>query len=149
MKFTAVFATLLAAALSVAATPLETRDVFVPPITSPSTGTVWTSGQTQTVTWDASNPPAHITNPLGMIVVVKDKVTTPIILAENFDILLGHIEITVPLVFEGSDYQLMLLGDSTNLSPDFTIQGSGVSFDSKLRWTQDCCNYFDLCICLA
>lgn len=69
------------------------------------------------------------------------------ILAENFDILLGKISITVPLVVEASDYQILcralcsllvlvtlkvslntVMGDSGNDSPDFTIQGSGVTF---------------------
>ncbi|KAJ7641938.1 hypothetical protein FB45DRAFT_737707 [Roridomyces roridus] len=128
MKFTAVFASLLVAALSAAANPLEARDVFDPPVTSPTAGTVWVSGQTQTVTWDTSNPPKDITNAVGKLVLVKDKVTTPLILAENFSILLGSIEVTVPLVVEGSDYQIDLFGDSGNLSPVFTITGSGASF---------------------
>ncbi|KAJ7625799.1 hypothetical protein FB45DRAFT_750205, partial [Roridomyces roridus] len=128
MKFAAVFASLLVTALGAAATPLEGRDVFDPPVTSPTTGTVWVSGQTQTVTWDISNPPKEITDAVGMLVLVKDKVTTPLILAENFSILLGHIEVTVPLVFEGSDYQIDLFGDSGNLSQEFTITGSGASF---------------------
>ena len=60
-------------------------------------------------------------------------------LAQNFDITLGRIEITVPNVESGSDYGLvrkyylrehspgivsdqpLVFGDSGNLSPNFTI----------------------------
>ena len=33
------------------ALPLAKRDVFVPPVTSPTTGTVWVVGSQQNVTW--------------------------------------------------------------------------------------------------
>ena len=33
------------------ALPIAIRDVFVPPVTSPATGTVWTVGSQQNVTW--------------------------------------------------------------------------------------------------
>ncbi|KAJ7625857.1 hypothetical protein FB45DRAFT_868996 [Roridomyces roridus] len=126
MKFTAVFASLLVAALSAAAASL---DVFDPPVTSPTAGTDSDCHLRLICAHrDTSNPPAEITDTVGMLVLVKDKVITPVILAENFSILLGHIEVTVPLVFEGSYYQLDLFGDSGNLSPEFTIQGSGISF---------------------
>ncbi|KAJ7625800.1 hypothetical protein FB45DRAFT_836078 [Roridomyces roridus] len=130
MKFTcaALFTALLAAAANAAAVPLTTRDVFTPPVTYPHAGTVWVSGQTHNVTWDTSNAPAQITNKIGMIFLRKTDLTTPLILADNFDILLGRIEVKVPLVVEGSDYQLVLFGDSGNFSPEFTIQGSGIAF---------------------
>ena len=38
------------------ALPIVIRDVFVPPVTSPSTGDVWTIGTQQNVTWCASRP---------------------------------------------------------------------------------------------
>lgn len=47
-----------------------------------------------------------------------------VILAENFSILLGRIEVTVPWVEDGSDYQIVLFGDSGNFSPTFTINGA-------------------------
>lgn len=78
-------------------------DVFVPPITSPKAGDVWTSGQTQLVTWyvslklhvhhiflsntsidaefgtgrDTSKAPVNITNKLGLIFLRKSGTTTP------------------------------------------------------------------------
>ena len=33
------------------ALPIAVRDVFVPPVTSPTTGTIWTVGSQQNVTW--------------------------------------------------------------------------------------------------
>ncbi|KAJ7625796.1 hypothetical protein FB45DRAFT_750822 [Roridomyces roridus] len=133
MKFTSTFfattAAFVASVLaSASATPLTrtTRTVFTPPVTYPHAGTVWFSGQTHNVTWDTSEAPSQITNKLGRILLRKDGVTTPLILAENFDILLGRIEVKVPLVVEGSDYQLNLFGDWGDFSPEFTIQGYGI-----------------------
>ena len=74
---------------------------------------------------------------------------TTVILQNNFDILLGSIEITVPWVVDGTDYSIIrvcfrflsseclvlmyvcgleVLGDASNDSQDFTITGSGISF---------------------
>lgn len=63
---TALFALLFP--LSVLSAPvLVSRDVYAPPVTLPGTGSVWTVGSKQTVTWDASSPPTQITNPTGFI----------------------------------------------------------------------------------
>ena len=51
MKLLALSATAAAMASSAAASPLEKRDVFIPPVTYPHAGTVWYSGQTHNVTW--------------------------------------------------------------------------------------------------
>ncbi|KAF9454404.1 hypothetical protein P691DRAFT_808542 [Macrolepiota fuliginosa MF-IS2] len=106
---------------------VEKRDVFVPPILSPKQGDVWKSGQTREVTWDVSNPPAQITNGIGRIMLRKGNLSTPLILAANFDILKGKIKVKVPLVIDGDDYSLVLFGDSGNFSPPFTID-SGYPF---------------------
>ncbi|KAH9479168.1 hypothetical protein JR316_0007754 [Psilocybe cubensis] len=134
MKFTSLTtaASLLLVAFTsgVSALPantLEQRDVFVPPIVEPHAGAVWTSGQRRLVTWDISDRPVNITNKIGRIMLRRDDLTTPLILAQNFDILQGKIQVTVPLVVEG-DYQLVLFGDSGNFSPTFKIKGSGVQF---------------------
>ncbi|KDR80957.1 hypothetical protein GALMADRAFT_241511 [Galerina marginata CBS 339.88] len=137
MKFTSftTFASLLVSAFSVISaspvadpTVLEKRDVFVPPVLYPHAGTVWTIGQRHNVTWDTSNHPVNITNKVGLIILRKAGLATPVILANKFDILLGRIEVTVPWVVDGSDYQIVLFGDSGNFSPEFTINGSGVDF---------------------
>ncbi|PBK69188.1 hypothetical protein ARMSODRAFT_1019172 [Armillaria solidipes] len=115
------------------------RDVYDPPIASPNANTVWTVNTTQTVTWDTSNPPAQITNPIGAIRLRKDGITFcmpssvdccfdadvigSMTLASGFDILLGEFEVTVPDVPESSEYILVLMGDSGNFSPEFTITG--------------------------
>ncbi|KAI0647624.1 hypothetical protein C8Q79DRAFT_960456 [Trametes meyenii] len=101
---------------------LEKRDVYVPPVLYPHAGTVWYKGQTHNVTWDVSNPPKQITNKIGRIMLRKGDVSTPLILAKGFDILKGHIEVTVPWVEEGTDYSVVLFGDSGNFSPKFTIK---------------------------
>ncbi|KAF7296927.1 hypothetical protein MIND_00924500 [Mycena indigotica] len=133
MKFSAAFlasaAALLASTLPMAtATPVAARDVFVPPITYPHAGTVWYIGQTHNVTWDTSKAPVNITNGKGIIMLRKGDLTTPVILQNNFDIRKGRIEVRVPWVVDGSDYKLVLFGDSGNFSPNFTIKGSGVAW---------------------
>ncbi|KAJ7049033.1 hypothetical protein C8F01DRAFT_1185930 [Mycena amicta] len=130
MKFSvsASIAAVAALLASASATPLTPRDVFVPPILYPHAGTVWTVGQRHNVTWDTSDAPVNITNGKGFIMLRKAGLTTPVILQNNFNIRLGRIEVTVPWVVDGSDYQLVLFGDSGNFSPNFTIQGSGLAF---------------------
>jgi len=58
------FASLVAHALPVTH---YLRDVFVPPVLTPTTGDVWTIGGTYNVTWDISNAPEQITNKEGQI----------------------------------------------------------------------------------
>ncbi|KAF7356077.1 hypothetical protein MVEN_00937600 [Mycena venus] len=124
MKFS-LFTLFSATALAVvSATPLAPRDVYVPPVLYPHNGTVWSVGQRHNVTWDTSDPPVNITNKIGRIMLRKGGLTTPVILEENFSILLGRIEVTVPWVEDGSDYQVVLFGDSGNFSPLFTITGA-------------------------
>ncbi|KAF9528984.1 hypothetical protein CPB83DRAFT_293202 [Crepidotus variabilis] len=131
MKFSILTTLAAAFVTAVSASPipnLEARDVYAPPITYPTAGVTWTSGETHTVTWDTSNAPTQITNPIGRIYLRKGDYTTPLILASNFSILDGSAQITVPNVVEGSDYVLVLFGDSGNWSPTFTITGSGVAY---------------------
>ncbi|KAL4251206.1 hypothetical protein ABKN59_006303 [Abortiporus biennis] len=104
------------------------RDVYVPPITSPTQDTIWTIGTQVNVTWDTSNPPAQITNGLGKIVLVTDGLLdyeNPI--AANFSILDGFHTITVPDVAPKNDYAIVLFGDSGNRSQNFTIQAAPVA----------------------
>ncbi|KAJ6478105.1 hypothetical protein C8R47DRAFT_1075096 [Mycena vitilis] len=147
MKLT-LFTTLLSAAAltAVQAMPFMPRDVFVPPVLTPTAGEIWTVGSQQNVTWDVSDPPVNITNKQGLILLRKAGLTTPrahpppsivrtgltvynaVILGNGFDILDGTFEVTVPDVLEGTDYSITLFGDSGNFSPVFTITGSGVNF---------------------
>ncbi|KIM39603.1 hypothetical protein M413DRAFT_447079 [Hebeloma cylindrosporum] len=129
MKFTSIttLASLFLVAVSSAvALPVhhEVRDVFVPPILYPRAGTVWKVGEKHRITWTTSNHPAKITNQVGRIMLRKGDFTTPLILANDFDILLGQATITVPWVEDGDDYQVVVFGDSGNFSPAFTITGA-------------------------
>ncbi|KAI0273486.1 hypothetical protein BC834DRAFT_816913 [Gloeopeniophorella convolvens] len=118
---TSLFFVFAVALMSVVqAVPLLQRDVYVPPITYPHEGTVWKVGDHHNVTWDNTNPPKQITNPVGRILLRKGDLTTSTVLASNFSILLGRIEVEVPEVTPG-DYTLVLFGDSGNFSPVFKI----------------------------
>ncbi|KAK0184937.1 hypothetical protein F5146DRAFT_1114126 [Armillaria mellea] len=128
MNFTSLLFALVSLFTVVFAMPvnLDKRDVFVPPILYPHSGTVWTINQRHNVTWDTSNAPVNITNSRGIIMLRKDNRATPLILAEGFDIRLGRFEITVPWVVQGDDYSLVLFGDSGNWSENFTITGADI-----------------------
>jgi len=122
--FTFFFLTILFTISNAGPISLQTRDVFVPPITYPTNTTVWNKGEEHNVTWDISQAPVNITNKFGRIQLRQGDLTTPLVLADGFDILLGTISVTVPWVITGSDYQLVLFGDSGNFSPEFTINGA-------------------------
>ncbi|TFK37438.1 hypothetical protein BDQ12DRAFT_632455, partial [Crucibulum laeve] len=99
-----------------------TDEVFVPQIFSPNTHSVWKVGTQQTVTWDISNPPSEISNPVGLILMSKGGETIPnLTVASNFSILLGALNVQVPNLAPGNDYRIILLGDSGNDSPPFRI----------------------------
>ncbi|KAF5362387.1 hypothetical protein D9756_002184 [Leucocoprinus leucothites] len=132
MKFTTSYTTMnlfaffltiftLLGSFVVQAAPIEQRDVYVPKILTPQDGDTWTVGEEVTVTWDTSNPPTQITNKIGRIVLRKGNLATPLVLAGNFDILNGKATFRVPTVVQGSDYSIVLFGDSGNWSGQFTI----------------------------
>ncbi|KAJ3754489.1 hypothetical protein EV360DRAFT_16407, partial [Lentinula raphanica] len=109
---------------------LLSREVFDPPITSPTASTVWQVGQTVTVTWDTTNlPPAsQLTDPNGTVVL--GYMTSPTDsehlmidspLAQDFPLSDGQVSFTVPSVVSRTDYIIALFGDSGNISPTFTI----------------------------
>ncbi|KAF8888035.1 hypothetical protein BD779DRAFT_1645235, partial [Infundibulicybe gibba] len=97
------------------------RDVFTPQVLYPHGGIVWFVGQHYNITWDTSKAPVNITNKIGRILLRKGGLTTPLILADGFSILLGRTEVTVPWVLDGDDYQVNLFGDSGDFSDFFTI----------------------------
>ncbi|KAF7967345.1 hypothetical protein HWV62_34681 [Athelia sp. TMB] len=118
--FFALFSSL--SLVSAAPLVLDTRDVYSPPVTYPHSGTVWKVGERHNVTWNTSNPPKQITDKTGQIYLHHGDSWFPTALASGFDILEGHHEITVPKVPAGSDYQIVLFGDSGNDSEKFTIK---------------------------
>jgi hypothetical protein len=124
-SFTTFYITLLVLFAVVYSSPLQIRDVFVPPVLYPHSGTVWKVGESQTVTWNVSNAPAQITNTLGSVVLAKAGIENwqhP--LASGFNILDGHVKITVPQVVYGTDYAIVVFGDSGNYGEQFTIKKS-------------------------
>ncbi|RDB24855.1 hypothetical protein Hypma_007899 [Hypsizygus marmoreus] len=133
MKFTTrtllAFFTTLASSLTMLsftnALPIEARDVFVPRILTPTDGEIWLVGQLHTITWNVTNAPAQITNPVGKIMLRKGNRTLNVTLAENFDILSGITTVTVPDVCPGHDYRVVLFGDSGNWGPEFSIIMAG------------------------
>ena len=120
-----VFSFMLSLLAFAYALPIAIRDVFVPPVTSPTTGDQWSIGSQQNVTWDTSDAPESITNRQGQVVLAKSgllDVEHP--LASGFDILQGWITVTVPDVTPGDDYTIVLFGDSGNDSGVFSIVSS-------------------------
>ncbi|RPD74227.1 hypothetical protein L226DRAFT_86335 [Lentinus tigrinus ALCF2SS1-7] len=49
----------------------DRKDVFDPPVLYPHAGTVWYKGQRHNVTWDVSDPPPYIINPVDRIFMRK------------------------------------------------------------------------------
>ncbi|KAK0458315.1 uncharacterized protein EV420DRAFT_1643184 [Desarmillaria tabescens] len=118
------FSTAFFTALLAAAVPASKRDIFDPPILSPTTSTTWLVGMTQTVSWDTFNPPELITGRnYSSIRLNKVGLFLPFVFADEFDIMLGRFEIKVPLVAEGDDYAFVLFGDSRNVGKEFSIKG--------------------------
>ncbi|TFY50656.1 hypothetical protein EVJ58_g10949 [Rhodofomes roseus] len=120
-------ALLLAVASSVAS--VAAGDVHVaratwnPKILSPNTQTVWVRGHMYSVTWDASNPLASVTNPNGTLTLGKTGQQGVVTLSGGFPLADGSVQITVPSNIDaGTDYIITLYGDSGNTSDDFTIQ---------------------------
>ncbi|KIP03163.1 hypothetical protein PHLGIDRAFT_78018 [Phlebiopsis gigantea 11061_1 CR5-6] len=107
--------------MAAAAPTSEKRDVYTPPVLYPHSGTVWYSGQKHNVTWDNSNPPKSISN--GAFILLRSGTyETPVVLAHDFNLRSGRVEVTVPDVITGT-FSIVLFGDSGNWSEDFTIKG--------------------------
>ncbi|KAJ7499951.1 hypothetical protein FB451DRAFT_1207061, partial [Mycena latifolia] len=70
---------------------------------------------------DTTDAPATISNE-ALLLLAKGGVEAPFILAKGFDLRKWRLEIEVPYVLSGTNYQLVLFGDSGNLSPIFTIE---------------------------
>ncbi|KAJ7585080.1 hypothetical protein C8J56DRAFT_949812 [Mycena floridula] len=99
------------------------NDVWVPKITSPVAGTVWVIGTRVNVTWSLDNEPANVSNGGQILLRKAGQVTSGGSLTPEFDLKAadGFFELTVPDVTPDSDYEIILFGDSGNISEDFTI----------------------------
>ncbi|KAI0662712.1 hypothetical protein C8Q70DRAFT_960681 [Cubamyces menziesii] len=102
-----------------------------PPITYPTAGTVWTVGETRTITWDVTTlNGAQPSNPQGKVFlgVLYANGTewldygNPLV--SGFPILGGNVSLTVPSVSAGENYIVCLLGSSGDISPPFAIVGA-------------------------
>ncbi|KAF8234310.1 hypothetical protein L208DRAFT_1394341 [Tricholoma matsutake] len=116
--------------------PLVLRDVWNPHIISPNQNTVWVVGTTVTVTWQTSDAPSSLTNPNGTLLLGQMgpngenlQIDNP--LAQHFKLMDGKVQITVPNTVPGNNYIVVLLGDSGNASPTFSIVASGSSSISR------------------
>ncbi|KAF9261451.1 hypothetical protein L218DRAFT_870148 [Marasmius fiardii PR-910] len=126
-KLSALTSVLALFAVASTASPLEARkalDVWNPRITSPNADTVWVVGTKVNVTWDTSDAPQRISS--GSAVMLRNSTgPTPADLylkkVNTFDLRDGTVEVTVPDVPPGTDYVVVLFGDSGNWSPEFEI----------------------------
>ncbi|KAF8192124.1 hypothetical protein BJ912DRAFT_849172 [Pholiota molesta] len=123
MNFLTNFVFAILAFLSlVSAAPIEARDVFVPPVLTPNSHSVWKVGSKQTVTWDVKSPPAQITNTEAQVILVTNgRLDFEHPLAKGIDVLTGKAHIVVPKVTPGKNYQILVFGDSGNTGEFFTI----------------------------
>ncbi|KAF7297717.1 hypothetical protein MKEN_01395100 [Mycena kentingensis (nom. inval.)] len=95
-------------------------DVWAPTVLYPSEGAILTSGESCTLVWNATNPPAHISNG-AFVLLRRNGRSYPFVLAKDFDLRAGSVTFPLPEVFSGDDYSFVLFGDSGNFSPLFTI----------------------------
>ncbi|VDC03357.1 unnamed protein product [Peniophora sp. CBMAI 1063] len=108
---------------------LSARTVWAPPITAPDAQTVWRVGAQETVRWDTSDAPADPTSTSATIYLGYmnydgeggENLDTEHPLATDVDLTKGEYTITVPTVPHRDTYIVALVGDSGNISPEFTI----------------------------
>ncbi|KAJ6525289.1 hypothetical protein DFH09DRAFT_1188806 [Mycena vulgaris] len=119
------------AALSLKTTPSPAshRGVYSPSIIKPDGSTKWMRGTEVNVTWSTSDMPKSITNPNGRILLGRleagssnEHLNLDHPLAGGFNIRDGHLTIHVPDVPPRGDYIIVLMGDSGNRSPVFSIE---------------------------
>jgi len=111
-----------------AALAISKRDVFNPTITYPTASTVWNVGEVHNITWSIANAPTGfpINNATGTILLGflandSENLDVDHPLADKFLLKDQKVDITVPDVESRNDYIIVLLGDSGNASPQFTI----------------------------
>ncbi|KAF9065788.1 hypothetical protein BDP27DRAFT_1424532 [Rhodocollybia butyracea] len=123
MQFTLLISTivaLLTAFTSAQPVARNALDVWSPTVLSPTSTTVWTQGQQYNVTWDTSDAPSQISNGASVRLGVQHTLTDTV-LADGFDLRQGWVTVTAPVVPSGSEYTIILFGDSGNESEEFSI----------------------------
>lgn len=116
-------------AMAYGAESLNARLVYDPKILYPTYKTEWKVGQRVNVTWNASDMPRqfrHLTGEirLGHIEEGSSNEHLANTLAKDFRMADGNVTFTVPKVDERNDYVVVLMGDSGNHSPKFTIHSA-------------------------
>ncbi|KAI9449834.1 hypothetical protein F5148DRAFT_624021 [Russula earlei] len=113
------------------ALPLDERIVIAPHITSPNADTVWTPGSDELVTWDTSiiPPNGNFTGTLflGFQTAGSENLDVAHPLADGFSLRDGSVHVTCPTVSAGNNYIVVLMGDSGNTSPQFTVASTSNS----------------------
>ncbi|KIJ31463.1 hypothetical protein M422DRAFT_266840 [Sphaerobolus stellatus SS14] len=127
-------------AVGIPSRPGGSGNIYVPRIIEPNAGTVWSAGETRNVTWDLGSAPNQTSN-LGTVQLKNRYVAVyaPRILAEGFSLLDGTAAVLVPndgLISTRNDWQIVLFGDSGNVSDDFIILvNDGRDFPPPPRFT--------------
>lgn len=106
----------------------EKRIVYNPTITQPSAQSVWHAGQIHHVKWSTADMPDQARNYTGIVKLGylpangDGGENLHWTLANDFPIAAGIVEIKLPDDLQPrSDYIIVLMGDSGNASPKFTI----------------------------
>lgn len=115
-------------AMAFNAESLNARLVYDPKILYPTGNTKWKVGERVNVTWNANDMPRQFrdykgTIRLGHIESGSSNEHLANTLADGFKLSEGNVTFTVPKVETRHDYIVVLMGDSGNRSPKFTIHG--------------------------
>ncbi|KAG8214610.1 hypothetical protein J3R82DRAFT_9682 [Butyriboletus roseoflavus] len=119
-------ALLLALNLSVTAAPVKFL-AFAPTIITPNSSTVWTSGNSGSVSWVTNDVPTEAQNYTLTILLGRLNngsenldITNP--LATRVPIMQGSVTVPVPAnLTYATDYVVAVIGDSGDISSCFTI----------------------------
>ncbi|KAF9644283.1 hypothetical protein BDM02DRAFT_3077858, partial [Thelephora ganbajun] len=113
------------------ASPLVTRaghGTWNPQITAPQAGDIWTVGSTQFVTWNTDRIPPSAVNKTGALFLgfldgyaTSENLDIHRPLAYGFPLIDGCVSVQVPDVKPRDTYIVVLMGNSGNASPEFTI----------------------------
>ncbi|GAA6009786.1 hypothetical protein JCM11491_000812 [Sporobolomyces phaffii] len=147
MHFLLSFAGVVTAALATLAVAAKSDEVFddesahtllawFPPITRPSGGEVFRAGSEQVVSWNRALPTGYNLTQVGKHADLLLGYTLPDVLNYHLDVTLvknislyeGDAETTYTLPADlptRTSYFLALVGSSSNISPEFTIEGTG------------------------
>jgi hypothetical protein len=106
---------------------LASRLVYSPEITYPTANAEWTAGKKAKVTWKTDGLPESLQDAtgvvrLGHITKGEEGEHLADVLAMGFKLADGEVSFKVPRhLQERHDYIVVLMGDSGNASPKFTI----------------------------